>query len=204
MKQRLEKSVIVQCHIDKGNPESFVVGQIVYVDSKWMLMKDISTSGRWNGLALYKRSDLVSVKKKSDYLTRMQILVNHRNRTEPPVPIMFGNPLITLLQYAKETSAVVGLELLSSGHCDIYGFVSSVDHHYISVHQIDEYGHDDGTSLISTSVITRCFLGDEEAECLEILFRKQCRSEDGFAGQEDGSKPMKKSPKCSENPETMV
>ena len=70
---------IIQCHIDYGDPESFVVGRLAYFDHDWFLMQDISTAGRWNGLALYMMCDIVSVKKFTDYVHRIESLIECRN-----------------------------------------------------------------------------------------------------------------------------
>ena len=68
---------IIQCHIDYSDPESFVVGRLAYYDSDWFLMQDLSSAGRWNGLALYMQSDIVSVSEFSDYIQRIVSLINY-------------------------------------------------------------------------------------------------------------------------------
>ena len=160
---------IIQCHIDHSDPESFVVGQLVYFDSNWFLMQDLSSSGHWNGLALYMLSDIVSVDECTDYIDRIKSLIKCRNKSEPFVPPISDDPLLSLLLYAKYSNRIVGLELLASGYRDINGTVDSLTKNTLCVHQIDEFGRADGKSYLLIDAISRCYLDDEESKCLEML-----------------------------------
>lgn len=160
---------IIQCHIDHGDPESFVVGRLAYFDGDWFLMQDLSPAGRWNGLALYMQSDIVSVCEFSDYLQRIVSLINCRNESEPFIPPMSNDPLMSLLLYARNSGRVIGLELHASGYRDIYGTIDSLTRNTLCINQIDEFGQTDGKSYLSVEAITRCYLDDEESKCLEML-----------------------------------
>jgi len=160
---------ILQCHIDSGDPESFVIGRLVYFDRDWILMQDLSPAGRWNGLALYMRSDIVAVNQFTKYIQRILTLVECRNEREPIVPFLSDNPLISLLHYAKNSKRIVGLELHASGYRDVNGTIDKLVHNTLYMNQIDEFGHADGKTYLSVDAITRCFLDDEESTCLEIL-----------------------------------
>lgn len=160
---------IIQCHIDYSDPESFVVGRLAYFDSDWFLMQDISPAGRWNGLALYMLSDIVSVNEFSDYIQRIVSLMKYRKESEPFIPAICKDPLMNLLLYARDSSRVIGLELHASGYRDINGIVDSLTKNTLCINQIDEFGRADGKSYLSIAAITRCYLDDEESRCLEIL-----------------------------------
>lgn len=164
---------IIQCHIDHGDPESFVVGRLVYFDSDWFLMQDLSPAGRWNGLALYMRSDLVSVDEYSDYIHRIISLIKCRNKPEPFIPPMSKDPLMSLLLYARDSSRVIGLELYASGYRDIDGTIDGLTKNTLCINQIDEFGRSDGKSYLSIDAITRCYLDDEESKCLEMLLMEK-------------------------------
>lgn len=160
---------IIQCHIDYSDAESFVVGQLVYFDSNWFLMQDISPNGYWNGLALYKRSDIVAVDTATDYLDRIVTLVNYRSELVPLPILIPSDPLKSLLTYARDSMRVVGFELHASGYRNVNGTIDSFGNQVILVNQLDEFGRHDGKSYISIDSITRCYLDDEESRCLEIL-----------------------------------
>lgn len=160
---------IIQCHIDHSDPESFVVGRVAYTDSNWFIMQDLSPSGHWNGLALYMQADVVSVKKFTDYIHRVVSLANYRNELEPFVPSMSRDPLMSLLLYARDSNRIIGIELHASGYRDVNGSIDSLTENTLCVNQFDEFGRADGKSYLSIDAITRCYLGDEESTCLEIL-----------------------------------
>lgn len=160
---------IIQCHIDYSDPESFVVGRLAYYDSDWFLMQDLSSGGRWNGLALYMRSDIVSVSEFTDYIQRIVSLMKRRNESEPIIPPMSKDPLMSLLLYARDSNRVIGLELHASGYRDINGTIDSLTKNTLCITQIDEFGRSDGKSYLSVEAITRCYLDDEESKCLEML-----------------------------------
>lgn len=160
---------IIQCHIDCGEPDNFVVGRLVYIGEKWFLMQDISPSGRWNGLALYPLSDIVSVDEDTDYIRRTEKLLNYRQEAMSGIPLLADDPLLSLLNYSKENEMIVGIEIHESGYRDLYGFVCGVDDAVLCVRQVDEFGRDDGKSYISLDAITRCFVDDEEAKILKVL-----------------------------------
>lgn len=160
---------IIQCHIDHGDPESFVVGRLVYCDSDWFLMQDISPEGRWDGLALTMQADIVMFHTSTDYLHRIMTLVRCRNEVEPYVPPIHGDPLISLLRYAKDANRVIGLELHESGYRNMDGTIGDLTKKILCIDQLDEFGRPDGRAYLSIDAITGLYVDDDEANCLEML-----------------------------------
>ena len=160
---------IIQAHIDNSDHDSFVVGRLVYFDSIWFLMQDLSPMGCWNGLALYKQADIVLIETHSEYIYRIEKLIKYRNETMPSVPNFSRDPLLSLLCYAKDYQRVVGIELHESGYRDINGFVTTLNNDAVRLEQLDEFGKRDGSSYVSIDAITRCYLDDDESRCLEVL-----------------------------------
>lgn len=160
---------VIQCHIDHSDPETFVVGRLVCFDSNWFLMQDLSPTGHWNGLALYMKSDIVEINTSTDYINKLMILAKFRNEPAPILPPISNNILMSLLRYARDSSRIVGLELYASGYRDTNGTVARLNQNTVLINQVDEFGRDDGQSYLSIDAITRCYLGDVESTCLEIL-----------------------------------
>ena len=46
---------VMQFHIDSTDPETFVVGQLVYLGDEWFLIQSIAPSGHWDGIMLLLR-----------------------------------------------------------------------------------------------------------------------------------------------------
>lgn len=165
----LLKGKIIQCHIDKWDPDSFVVGRLWYSDDTWLVMQNISPSGRWNGVALYQMVDLVRVTVQSEYLKRTKKLIRLRKESAPQVVAISGCALTAVLRDAMQQSTFLSFELWQSGGRDVSGIVEDVTDQVVRVRQIDEYGVADGYSFISMEAISRCYVDDEEAKCLQML-----------------------------------
>ena len=163
---------ILQCHIDSGDPESFVVGQLEMFDDKWFLMQDISSVGHWNGIALYLQSDIVSVDEHSSYIDKLTSIIEYRGLKKPSSPPLCGELLTSLLFFAKKAGRLVGIELYKSGWRNVVGSVDHLDNDLVCVKQIDEYGQSNGISYVLINAITRVFVADADLEALEILINK--------------------------------
>lgn len=160
---------IIQCHIDRDDPETFVVGRLLSFDTVWFLMHDITPSGRWNGIAAYMQSDIVQIEDRTDYLQRINTLLRCRGENQE-LPSMKSPLLLSMLTYASDTNRIIGAEINASGVRDVNGFVEDMCDHSVCIHQLDEYGRNDGKSWIHIDAITRCYIGDDESMCLEMLF----------------------------------
>ncbi len=160
---------IVQCHIDEGDPETFVVGSLVYQNEKWFLLKMISPQGRWDGLALFPQTDLQAVEEDTDYILKLKALLKYRKTPAPTVPPIGENPLVSLLDYAQKEQKVIQIELCASGACDVLGIVSQFDEATLCVRQIDEFGRYDGKAYLAMDAITRFFVDSDELKGYEAL-----------------------------------
>lgn len=162
---------LIQCHIDCGEPETFVVGILLAYDDEWFLMKDVSSYGEGNGFALYKKSDLVSVEVESDYLDKIAFLMRFNNTMWPDLRVSDNSLLIQVIHLCYSGGTVVGIETYASGFRDINGIIEGTDRNIVIIRQIDEYGRHDGVCWLDINSITRIFFNDKESTYLGILFQ---------------------------------
>lgn len=160
---------IIQIHLDAVDPDSFLVGRLCWVDRTWFLMQDISSLGKWNGLVLYRQEDVISIEENTAYIEKLKKLIDLRGDTAPNIPDLLDSPLSKFLLYAQTQNTVLGLELCASGYRDVDGYVCSLANNILCVEQLDEFGRDDGRSYILLDSITRCYIGDNDSECLLLL-----------------------------------
>lgn len=165
----LRKGKIQQCHIDRSDPETFVVGKVLEIFDDCFLLQTLSVYGEWDGFALYPLRDLVSVEEDRAYLEKMRTLLREKGQPEPEPPTwLSGNGWEQILCYARRHHRLVAMELYGSGLRDVtghpgdYGAVLRVD-------QVDEFGKPDGVSFLNIGAITRIYLGDAGLHCLELL-----------------------------------
>lgn len=162
---------IIQCHLDSNDPETFVVGKLIEISDEWFLMQDVSYLGKWNGLALYETADIVSVSTENEYINKLQFLLKHRNEDPFSISMPKDNLLKNVLLFAAKHRKAISLETCSSGCRDVIGFVDKIEHENVKILQYDEFGRADGISYVDMKEITRCFIGDEDLICLEILVK---------------------------------
>ena len=160
---------IILCHINKEDPESFVAGKLLASDTGCFVLKLISPAGRWDGYALYMRSDVVSIDSEDQYIDCLKILLSNRVSEDYATPDLEGNLLIDLLNYAKTYGLCASIELFKSGEKDVIGFINTVDNSFTAVEQLNEFGERDGESLVRTGAITRVHVADDDCECIRIL-----------------------------------
>ena len=160
---------VLQCHVDKDDPETFVIGKLLAFDNLWFLLQDVLPSGHWNGFALYLVADLVRIHETSRYLERINILLTQRSQKRVFEPPIKSNLLVGMLNYAKTNGRIIGFELQFSGYRDINGIILDFSEGKICVQAVNEYGEKEDDVCLELDAITRCFVEDDESECLEIL-----------------------------------
>lgn len=160
---------ILQYHINRNDPETFVVGELAEIFEDAFLIRSISSGGQWEGLALYPMSDLLAVESDTDYLQYLVRLLKLRKQSPPPLPQRKERGLETILTYAQEHRHVVALELYQSGDRDVIGYVIAQTETVIQIRQLSELGQWDGISYVRSDAITRVYLGDTETMSLELL-----------------------------------
>ena len=160
---------LIQCHIDHGDPETFVVGVLISYDDTWFLLKDVSSYGESNGFALYQRCDIVSVKDDSEYLNKIALLIKYNNASWPDIQVSGHDLLIQVIQLCITMSKVVGIEIYASGYRDVNGIIEEVDGNVVTIRQTDEFGQSDGRCWLVVNSITRMYFDDKESTYLGIL-----------------------------------
>lgn len=160
---------LIQCHVDPSDPETFVVGRMLWTFEDSFILNSVSPSGRWDGLALFLLDDLVAVEKGTDYLHRLEKLLSLRHETPPETPPKMMDGLHTIMHYAQTHQKPVALELFQSGGRDVVGYLTDMDGEWLRIAQADEMGRPDGTTLVRTRAVSRAFCGDHSLECIELL-----------------------------------
>lgn len=160
---------ILQCHVDPSDPETFVVGRLLYSFRDTFVLSQISPYGRWDGFAMYMLDDLTMLERETDYIRELERLLVLRHETEPTAPAKMSDGFSTILAYAKTCNKPVALELYKSGNRDVVGYISGLDDDFIRIDQLDESGKSDGTTFVRRCAISRAFCGDAALTCIELL-----------------------------------
>ena len=144
------KQTVVSVFSDKTSPDSANVGRIVEFDENHVIISAISTDGRWDGYLLRKRSDIYKIEGASPYEQKIMLLNEKRGGTEKNNILQFGqsNGLFNeMLSVAFDKKAVGGFGVEDSEEL-IYGVVSIVEGMTLTISTINEFGINDGFTVI--------------------------------------------------------
>ena len=75
-----------------------------------------------------------------------------------------------MLKYAKETEAIVIVELFDSGLEDIQGFVEDFSREKVYIKCIDDFGREDGRTVFATENITGISCDSEKCRTVKLLY----------------------------------
>lgn len=164
---------IYQIHMDAGDPESFIVGELIGIwEDENILVKLISTNGRWDGFCLIWMNDIVRVDIETQYINKLKRLLVGQQKEEAE-PVLQDSGVETIVSFALKYNKAVGIELLQSGLRDIIGFIEKYEDDLLQVFQLDEMGREDGKTVIEKEVITRMFCADSELQSLKLLWENK-------------------------------
>lgn len=160
---------ILQCHIDPGDPETFVVGRVLYVNPDSFVLALISPQGRWDGWMCCLQSDLVGIDQDSDYIAVLRRLLQYHQSREADAAILGNGSMDDILDYAYRAHRIIAMELCKSGQRDVIGYVTERYQDSIVIEQFDDIGIADGISQVAQCAITRLYIGDDDLDCIEFL-----------------------------------
>lgn len=162
---------LFQFHIDKDNPESFIVSRIVHKDLNSLVLSVLNTCGIWDGFLYLKNAAVIKVDVDEDYLNKLLRLSQIKKQREPKRLYSLINSFDSILCYSQAQQKVVGIEFYESGGTDLTGMVLDYDDILVKIHQIDEYGKDDGVSFVRRDSITRMAILSARLIDIELLFK---------------------------------
>ena len=164
------EGTLLQFHIDKDNPESFIVSRVVHKDQISLVLSVLTPCGIWDGFLYLKNAAVTGVDIDEDYLNKLLRLSRIKGQCEPKKLYSQLNSLDSILRYSQTRHKVVGVEFYESGGTDLNGIVIGYDDFIVKIHQIDEYGQDDGLSFVKRESITRMAILSERLIDIELLF----------------------------------
>lgn len=165
------EGTLLQFHIDKDNPESFIVSRVVHKDLSSLVLSVLTPSGIWDGFLYLKNTAVIKIDVDEDYLNKLQRLSQIKGQLEPKRLYSLINSFDSFLRYSHTQQKVVGIEFYESGGIDLTGIVLGYDDILVKIHQIDECGKDDGVSFVRRDSITRMAILSARLIDIELLFK---------------------------------
>lgn len=158
-------------YTNNSSTTSFIFGKILCFDETFFVIEAVSPNGIFDGIIVKEIDSLVYIEHDSQYSKKMLDLMRIHNYKAPQYNITDSCILSSAIGIALENKHIVSIELLNSGLYNITGFIDGLSEEICKINQIDQYGNEDGHSIIQLSSITQlCFLSEDEL-CIELLWK---------------------------------
>jgi len=137
--------------------DTFYVGYIRGISQNHIVFNAISTRGYNDGYYLLKVDDIVKISFEGQYEIKIyKLMENVGKSTDNSFEFKFSEDLFNdFFTYVSQNSFVVSLSLCDSDTFNITGKVQCIDSEVIELNQLDEYGNNDGTTIVRLDSITK-------------------------------------------------
>jgi hypothetical protein len=176
MKQKnFVKNEFIAVYTDYEN-DRFSFGKVIACDENYLIIHSIDPAGLENGLTLFRIEDIYKIERKTPYFEKLFALMKYKNVTLPTYNFISNDYLVELLNNAKSTNTVIGLQINNSHTRDVLGYITEINCNTCEIKQIDNYGEYDGLCTVDIDNITSIIynnLEDRDAHFLYMLKNKK-------------------------------
>ena len=170
--------VIRKCFED-GNVASFfcnpdytdlhLTGYVAKYSADEVLIAHISVHGYYDGFILKPVKDIYRIDYAGNYETKIARLYKQRKQGHPNLGgIGDGEIMPSLFSYAKDNSLIICLEFQDNL---LRGFVNNYNDNTICINIIDDYGCDDGISVINLEDILTVSVDTDDEQAALLLYK---------------------------------
>lgn len=170
LKALLKNQNLCEIYTNVEQTNKFSVGYVVAVDERNCLLLAVDFYGQYDGLSCFLIDKIFQIQTCTQYLQAIEKLVKHRNiitsknhRTD--------TILLDILTDISENKRICEIELCDSNLADATGYVKNVDvkENKIELLLVDEFGHNDGETIIDMQMISHISYDSTDTIRLEIL-----------------------------------
>lgn len=150
-------------YTDFNDTSKFLYGRFLCANEYYFVVYMFSCDGDFDGILVKTTDSIIRLEFDGQYEEKMQLLSSEKEL--PEILSFLNNKYIIdqVLDYANKTQSIVSIEICSSSCDDIVGFVEEMNNDMVKIKQVDEYGFDDGVTIIKLSNITQIsFLSEKE------------------------------------------
>lgn len=152
--------------------EKFIYGKILCVNEDEILIYMLSPNGNYDGMLVQQTPNIFRIEYGGEYESKMKLLSSNYDLPDFDFPADESNIGLSMLRNVLNNKKMVSIELLSSGIYDIVGIVEKIDETTCKIKQYNDYGFEDGYSIINLDDITKICCDSEEELRIERLICK--------------------------------
>ena len=154
LKKLKENNEIVSLYTNFNEPDKFWAGFIGRISDEFLMLNSISSSGRYEGFRINKISDIYKIEFGGKYQGKLKRLYLLQNQKHETVNNISEDLISDLLIFAREKKLVVTIQTRDSGYDDVIGYVEDMADETIKIKLLDEFGDEDGFSVLNKNDIT--------------------------------------------------
>lgn len=165
IKYCFENNKVASFYFDKENNEKHLTGYICYYNESEFLVAHITPRGEYDGFILNKIDNVYRIDYDSEYEFKIQKLYKLKEQSHPEIRFNEEEILYTLLDFAFKNNHLVTVELQND---QVTGEVNRYDD-YICLNVVNDYGKDDGISIIEIDEIITFSCDTDREQDLKTL-----------------------------------
>lgn len=170
LKEICEKEYLVEIYANPRDLNSYVIGYILCYNEDYIIIKNISSTGKYNGMSCLMIENLNRIDYETKYLNNIcKLIERDGNNLYTDLKNMEFN-VLDIFKYIMKNQRACSFELVGSDQTDVIGFIVDVKDDYIIVNQINEECESNGKSIIFIEVIERLWFDSEEDKIRERLY----------------------------------
>lgn len=173
LKRLCETKEAVSIYSNYDDTSKFIFGYVLAVNDTDIAIQLISPNGDDDGFTVMSVDNILRIEENCQYTKKMKILSSDKKIPTYDFKLCEDDIMKSAVLYALNNNDVLSVELVDSGYDDIVGFVDYADGGVCKINQIDEYGFDDGFSLIEFKNITQITVMSSDEQRIKKLWENQ-------------------------------
>jgi hypothetical protein len=165
-----EEKKIVSIYYDRQDTSKYTVGYIVSLSEDDIILNLIGQDGLNDGYMFLKIVDIFQIDTSGLYEAKIAKLVELNKTKLENVNFGIDNLLMEFFKYAMDNRLIITFQLCDSGETDITGFILEIADNVVKIKKVDNYGNDDGESVILLEDITLLICNSNRECSLKLVF----------------------------------
>jgi len=155
---------------DANNRDDFYVGRHITQDDEYAVFQCVNSNGFNDGLFFCKTDSIYRVEFNTDYCQAVEKLITYRKTEFKNLKFNTKNLLSEVLTFAKDTKAIVSIELENTGSIELLGFIENFSDCQLTTLEISTSGIANGNGIVRLNDIKNITIDSYKNLKCSILF----------------------------------
>ena len=179
MLEKLKKfcgtNIPISIYNDSENSDKCCLGYVQAVNEEWVLTKEISPTGRFDGYCTQRFEDIFRVEQDTQYIKKLAILYDLKKDANSEFNLNISENILPNALDSAIQNHIMTTTWVNNDSGAITGYVTEYQDGVVSMQQITEYGEKDGLVMIYEEDIVQVWLGAEDDADIDKLVQDRKR-----------------------------